>query len=341
MNKCKITLDEIKGDDKYNGYSAQGLKSLFGNTQTETILRFTRTQFIQDKPGKQKGLSISGYQPKLSVRLEDNILDVTEKDGQYILKPSPEAYPYLAENEHATMKVMSSVGMNTPPFGLVLFKSEEGMENELVFIIKRYDRAENGLKIHQEQLDGAMGIDDKYGNIGGVQTVSYERVAKFLIENIDKSLAFKKHVFLMVVFAYVLGNNDLHLKNFGIIMLEDGRKQIAPVYDFINVAPYTTTFESCFLALPLLEMEEHEKDLAPGFNTQHGCYIGYDFIQFGIGIGLSEKLAIKCLSEVSAKKEIIQNIYTNSFMNENDTAKAIECVASRMNKIGVLEYSPL
>lgn len=341
MNKCKITLDEIKGDDKYNGYSAQGLKFLFGNTQTQTILRFNRTQFIQDKPGEQKGLSISGYQPKLSLKLEDNILNVTERDGQYILKPSPEAYPYLAENEHATMKVMKTVGLYTPPFGLVLFKSEEGKENERVFIIKRYDRAENSSKIHQEQLDGAMGIEDKYGNINGVQTVSYERVAKFLIENIDKSLAFKKHIFLMVVFAYVLGNNDLHLKNFGIIMFEDGRKQIAPVYDFINVASYTTTFESCFLALPLLELEEYQKELAPGFNTQYGCYIGYDFIRFGKGIGLSEKSAIKYLREVIAKKEIIQNIYSNSFMNEKDTEKAIECVESRMNKIGVFEYSPL
>lgn len=129
------------------------------------------------------------------MRLEDNILNVSQKKWHYILKPSPEAYPYLAENEHATMKVMASVGLPIPPFALISFKLEEGKENELVFIIKRYDRAENDLKIHQEQLDGGMGIEDKYGNIDGVQTISYERVAKFLIKNIDKSLAFKKHVF--------------------------------------------------------------------------------------------------------------------------------------------------
>lgn len=145
----------------------------------------------------------------------------------------------------------------------------------------------------------------------------------------------------MVLFAYVLGNNDLYLKNFGIIMLEDGRKKIAPVYDFINVAPYITTFESCFLALPLLEMEELETELAPGFNTQYGCYIGYDFIQFGKGIDLREKSAIKYISEVKSKKGIIQNIYSNSFMKEKDIEKLIECLESRMSKIGVFEYLPL
>lgn len=81
-------------------------------------LPFTRSQFIQELPERQKGMSISGYQPKLSLCVTDKTLQVVNNNGNYILKPSPEAYPHLAENEHATMMVMQRLEFNIPPFGL-------------------------------------------------------------------------------------------------------------------------------------------------------------------------------------------------------------------------------
>ncbi|MCH1933273.1 HipA domain-containing protein, partial [Shewanella sp. A25] len=71
--------------------------------------------------------------------------------------------------------------------------------------------------------------------------------------------------FRRVAYAYLLGNNDLHLRNFGIV----APNRLAPVYDFVSVAPYPAYFAYGYLALPLLTIEEGEQQLAPGYETAY------------------------------------------------------------------------
>lgn len=72
-------------------------------------------------------------------------------------------------------------------------------------MIKRFDRA-NGKSIHQEQLDGAMNIREKYGKIGNddEQYVSYERVVKFILAHTEDNLVQRQELFRRVVYAYLL-----------------------------------------------------------------------------------------------------------------------------------------
>ena len=259
MNNCRVTLTPLAGKKEHQaGYSLQGIKYLVGNTDVNLQLPFTRREFVTEQPKKQKGMSISGYQPKLSLRIVSNQFKVVETFGTYILKPSPEEYPHLAENEHAIMSVMRNLNFEVPPFGLVPFQqAPDSNKLEYAFIIKRYDRnEEDQSKVHQEQLDGAMRINEKYGKVNNIQTISYEKVCQFLIENIDASLSFKRELFKRIMYAYLLGNNDLHLRNFGIVMPNVEKNKIAPIYDFISTAPYLHTFSDCFMALPLLKTEE-------------------------------------------------------------------------------------
>jgi len=95
------------------------------------------------------------------------------------------------------------------------------------------------------------------------------------------------------MYAYLLGNNDLHLRNFGILVPEIEKESLAPVYDYVSTIPY---FEGDALALPLLAIEENEVDLAPGFNSAFGTYTGYDFVLFATAIGLNEKIALKLIA---------------------------------------------
>jgi serine/threonine-protein kinase HipA len=185
-------------------------------------------------------MSISGYQPKLSLRIVNNQFSVVDTFGTYILKPSPEEYPNLAENEHAIMSVMNKLGFDVPAFGLVPFQQPADSDKVVyAFIIKRFDRIEEEQsKVHQEQLDGAMGIEEKYGKVNGVQTVSYERVCQFLIKNIDANLQFKRELFKRVMYSYLVGNNDFHLRNFGILMPSEEKNKLTPIYDFVSMAPY-------------------------------------------------------------------------------------------------------
>ncbi len=113
-----------------------------------TPLPFSRAEFFRSSKYNIQGLSISGVQQKLSLRKnEKNELVATAKGCEYILKPSPEAYPNAAENEHAAMQVSRHTGIDTAQCGLVTFKG-----GELAYITKRFDRQSDGSKLHQEDL---------------------------------------------------------------------------------------------------------------------------------------------------------------------------------------------
>lgn len=341
LDRCLITLEPLKGKKELaEGYTRKGVKYLTGNTTTNTTLPFTRSRFVEVEPINQKGMSISGYQPKLSLCIINNQFDVVKNSATYILKPSPEQFPMLAENEHAIMLVMKKLGFDVPPFGLVAFSKEKDEDPvEYAFIIKRYDRVNELEKIHQEQLDGSMNIANKYGKIDDVSKVSYEQACKFLIKNIDSSLKFKQDLFLRITYAYVLGNNDLHLRNFGILVPKVGPESLAPVYDYVSTIPY---FEGDPLALPLLAREENETDLAPGFNTEHGTYIGYDFILFAKAIGINEKMALKLLHNVTNKNaSIILETINDSYMKDEHKDKVSSCINLRLKALKATVHQPL
>ncbi|HDL6961683.1 TPA: HipA domain-containing protein [Yersinia enterocolitica] len=334
---CLINLNLLKEPELKTGYSTKGIEHLLGSLKVALSLPFTRSQFIQELPERQKGMSISGYQPKLSLRLERGELMVVSNDGTYILKPSPEEYPHLAENEHATMCVMQRLKFDVPPFGLMPFKHDDNHPDELAFVIKRYDRlGADIVRLHQEQLDGAMGLGDKYGNIDNKKTISYEKAAKFLNKMVSSSLKSKRDVFLRIVYAYVLGNNDFHLRNLGIILPEKGSPYLAPVYDFISVVPYTAAFGE-YLALPLLECEENDAESAPGIDSVYGEYLGADFILLAQGMDINPVLAKKWLTEVVKNHQLIIDTYTESHMPEAQREAVLGYVARRIKLLTVTE----
>jgi serine/threonine-protein kinase HipA len=335
--RCLINLNPLNESELKTGYSTKGIKHLLGSVKVALSLPFTRSQFIQELPERQKGMSISGFQPKLSLRLEGGELNVVSDGGTYILKPSPEEYPHLAENEHATMCVMQRLKFDVPAFGLMPFKHDDNRPDELAFVIKRYDRQGAGnARLHQEQLDGAMGLGDKYGNVDNKKAISYEKAAKFLNQAVSSRLMSKRDVFLRIVYAYVLGNNDFHLRNLGIILPEHGSPYLAPVYDFISVVPYPAAFAE-YLALPLLEQEENEAGNAPGIDSPYGEYVGADFILLAQGMEIHPNLAKKWLADVVKSHPLIIETYTESHMPEAQREAVLEYVARRISLLAVTE----
>ena len=318
MSFCRILLKPLKKNEVLSDYSTEGLHYLTGNKHFNPELPFSRQEFITVKPKKQQGMSISGFQPKLQLIIEEDHFDSVNQQGNYILKPSPEEYPFLAENEHATMCVMKELGFEVPENGLVFFADAEN-QPEFAFVIKRFDR------------DGAMNIRDKYGKIGAdnEQYVSYERIAQFILRHTENHLAQQREIFRRIIYAYLLGNNDLHLRNFSFIYPKNSYPKLAPIYDFVSVSPYPEVFNSMLLALPLLVREEGNAALAKGFNTQYGEYIGDDFVEFGENIGLSKNVIIqKFIPEITQEKEKVERIYSQSFMPQSH----IDCVLKNYRK---------
>lgn len=338
MNYCRITLEPLHNQQELSlGYSKKGLASLAGNHNIASQLPFTREQFVHELPIKQKGMSISGFQPKLQLVISDGYFNVVDSQGDFILKPSPDEFSLLAENEHATMQVMSRLGFDVPPNGLLAFKTQSTNDKpEYAFIIKRFDRDQQGNAIHQEQLDAAMNIGEKYGKVknDGEGYVSYEQLADFIIKNINDNILVKQDIFRRIIYAYLLGNNDMHLRNFGLIHPKSGQSFLAPVYDFVSVAPYPDYFYSDYLALPLLRQEEGGHTLAPGFDSKYGEYTGSDFKLLGVSLGISERLIDNILlRQLEKEKTIVEQTYLTSFMLPKDREAVLSCYRSRLSRL--------
>ncbi|OAT25907.1 hypothetical protein M976_03199 [Buttiauxella ferragutiae ATCC 51602] len=344
--RCHILLTPLlQAKEQESGYSSKGLKQLTGSGKVNPQLSFTRDDFIHELPKAQRGMSISGYQPKLQMVVRAGEFAVVEHQGEYILKPSPAEFPYLAENEHATMRLMARLGFDVPPHGLVSFAAVDNeTERELAFVIRRFDRdIQTGAAIHQEQLDAAMNVGEKYGKTGsdGKQYVSYQQLAEFLTQHVNSNIAFKIDLFRRITYAYLLGNNDMHLRNFGLIHPRIGEPTLSPVYDFVSVAPYPAIFSSGFMALPLLRCEEGDRELAPGFKTAYGEYLGMDFQALGLSMGMTEKLIVKLLNDMRKESRIVDAVYRDSFMPAKDVEATLRCYHQRLDRLMRLDEAEL
>lgn len=86
-------------------------------------------------------------------------LQVATGAARFILKPQTEAYPALPENEHVTTRLAQLVGIDVRRSGLVLLK-----DGSLAFIVRRFDRLENGKKVRQEDFCqlAELSLKEKY-----------------------------------------------------------------------------------------------------------------------------------------------------------------------------------
>jgi serine/threonine-protein kinase HipA len=203
----------------------------------------TSSEFYERAPANVTGFSISGAQVKMQMQVVDKQLAICSSGGDYILKPSPQAFPQTAENEHLCMQIARALKFETPPIALLNFT-----DNVPVFAIKRFDRnrihshsnshlKEQELeqkKIHQEDLMQAMGLAKKTSN--SKYEYSYQQVLFDLI-TIAKGLHLAAEFFKRLVFAYLIGNDDLHLKNISLFYTENGIR-LTPLYDYLCTSLY-------------------------------------------------------------------------------------------------------
>lgn len=166
-------------------------------------------------------MSISGVQPKLSVAVKRGVLEVTASGGTHILKPTPEVFPSLSENENLCMTLAREMGSETPPHGLVKMT-----DNRLAYIVRRFDRDKGGQKIHVEDFAQLLEKTDKYDG-------SVEQIGKFLKAHSSTPFIDTQKLFSAILFCFLTGNGDAHLKNFAMIRTPSGY-QLSPVYDMVS-----------------------------------------------------------------------------------------------------------
>lgn len=174
-------------------------------------------------------MSLSGVQPKVSAvfsRKEGQFRMVTER-GSYILKPSPQAYPEAAANEALSMALAAEAGIDVPHCGLV--GSRDGHP---VFWIERFDRQGPGnqTRLRVEDACQVLEVPSSWKYLGNLETLV--RAIRAFTSNPTLQLA---RFFDRVLFNWVIGNGDMHLKNWSLI--ENGPLiELAPAYDYLNTS---------------------------------------------------------------------------------------------------------
>lgn len=221
MNRCSIIYNEF-----CEGlYSEKGLKRLSPSLKTLGLLNFTAEELRAEAMQRASKMSIQGVQPKLSaiLNIKDGLFEIVDKGGRYILKPQHQIFPELPQNEDLTMRLAESIGIEIPLHGLIYSK-----DHSLTYFIKRFDRKGQKDKVATEdfaQLAG-MSRDTKYN-------YSMEKLVKLLDDYCTFPAIEKAKLFKLVLFNYLVGNEDMHLKNYSVIV-RNGKVELSPAYDLLN-----------------------------------------------------------------------------------------------------------
>lgn len=228
MNKCLYCYQALENDQ--HDYHPSCIKKLFGTTQAP-VIDFDLNQL--EELAKQiviQSKAITGVQPKLSLNVEKHKnkptrLTIVGFHGDFILKPPTSLFKELPENEDVTMHLAELVKIKTAKHGLIRLKS-----GELAYITKRFDR-NKGDKIAVEdfcQLSENL-TEHKYRG-------SIEKIGK-LVYTFTKNQGYEaQRLFELVLFCYLTGNADMHLKNFSLIENSLEEFELSPAYDLLNTA---------------------------------------------------------------------------------------------------------
>jgi serine/threonine-protein kinase HipA len=197
------------------------LKEMF-NTSELPIIDFSLGDVSQKAQRSAGRLSISGVQPKLSMKLDrkNNSLISVAEGGEYILKPQTAAFPNIPENEQCCMDIAIEFKIDVPPHCLLSLK-----DGSRAYIVKRFDRG-SGIKIHQEEFFQILGSGDKYK--GSVEQIGRKLKEISTAPGYDVQLFFER-----VVFNFIIGNGDAHLKNYSIAYKDRETIRLTPAYDIV------------------------------------------------------------------------------------------------------------
>lgn len=176
--------------------------------------------------------AVPGVQAKISLDLDASVkagkkgrLTLVGLWGRFILKPPTRMYPELPEVEDATMHLAETMGLRTVPHAMVRLKS-----GELAYLTRRIDRTGES-KVAMEDLCQVIGrlTEDKYRG-------SLEQVGKAIRACSDQPGLDAVDFFELVLFCFLTGNADMHLKNFSLWRPSRNAYQLAPAYDLVATA---------------------------------------------------------------------------------------------------------
>jgi len=304
MNRCPITY-ELCGTEKY---SEKGLRMIAPKLTYLNDLPYTAVELRQEAANRAKKLSIQGVQPKLSaaISIVDQEFKIVDQFGTYIIKPQNDLFPQLPENEDVTMRMAKVFGLDVPFHGMVYAK-----DGSLSYFIKRFDRYGKGNKLATEDFAQLT---------GNTRDTKYRFTMEKLIPVLDEFCSFpaieKADFFKRILFCYVTGNEDMHLKNFSLIT-KNGKITLTPVYDFLNST---------------ISIKNPEEEIALTLKGKKSNLKAADFIDYYAKdkLELNDKTVSIILEQMQQVIPKWKELLEISFLSEDMKVKYFDLMESRL-----------
>ena len=312
MGKCLFCYRELsEGENDFHKLCA---KKIFGSPSvpelpyTHDNLKDLASEVIRSQT------TLTGVQPKLSLDLQTNNGDEPQRFtivglwGKYILKPQSERFELLPEVEDLTMHLAEIAKIEVVPHSLIRFE-----DGKLGYITRRIDRTLNGVKLPMEDMCQLTERLTEYKYKG-----SYEQIAKIIkqyssIPNLDLVNFWEQ-----VLFSWIVGNADMHLKNYSLYSKTNKIYQLTPAYDLLSTA---------------LVMPEDTEELALTLNGKKRKLKKSDFILSMKASGLTEKVIDNIFKKFLKKEEDWYNFIRLSFLTEDMKSQFISIISERLSKL--------
>lgn len=311
----KASIEEVE-----SGWHKKCVKAFFGSSKLPLLDISEETLKRLAEESTNKGVTVPGVQKKLSLHLTEGNsprLTLVNYPTGYILKPQTEEYETLPEAEYLVMQMAKQVGIKTVPFALIKMNGQ----GELAYITKRIDRISVGNNMQMLAMEDFCQLEerlteDKYKG-------SYERCAKVINKYSSMAKFDLTELYLRLVFSFVIGNSDMHLKNFSMIERAEKSSEyvLSAAYDLLPVNAI---------------MPEDEEEFALTMCKKKRKINRKDFLLFAEEIGIEKVTAEKMLAKVVKEKENFLVMCDESYLSETMKGRLKELILTRINNLAEL-----
>ena len=311
MSKCLYCYQELEEGQK--DFHPQCARKFFG-VREAPLLEYRHEDL--DRLAEQvirAQTSLTGVQPKLSLNLDKhegtNRLTIVGLWGDYILKPQTESYPQLPENEDLTMHLAEAAKISVVPHSLIRLA-----DGKLGYLTRRIDRTKDGEKIDMEDMCQLTLHPTEYKYKG-----SHEQIAKTIMQYSDMPKLDLTNYMQQLLFCFVTGNNDMHLKNFSLYRPSRGYL-LTPAYDLINVA----------IANP-----KDKEELALPLSGRKSQLQMNDFLKSATAMGLEQNVVINLIENMHKAVPKWRSLIQSSFLTADMKEKYEQLVTLRLDRLHV------
>lgn len=259
----------------------------------------------------QAQTSLTGVQPKLSLNLNkhegSSRLTIVGLWGDFIFKPQTDDYPQLPEIEDLTMHMAEVARISVVPHTLLRLA-----DGSIGYITRRIDRTSDGEKIDMEDMCQLTLHPTEYK-----YRSSYEQIAKVIAAYSNTPKLCLANYMQLLLFCYITGNNDMHLKNFS-LYAPKGDYLLSPAYDLLNVT---------------IVNPKDTEELALTLNGKKSRLVRSDFLKFAERMDITEKSLNQMVTSFQKVMPKWEQLIKDSFLSEDMKERYLSFINERMNRL--------